>query len=274
MRLVEAFAKVFLVEPHGGDDAARRPIDHHISQQIIQRELPVRHHIHKISGYSNDNNGFAIKLPNVSRQLLAAVAHHSSIYSVSVLDEFYGQIWLKQNLVPHNAILQWSHMLLRMLTFWTCLHMICLMQRLHARGGWKGCGDDKYQHRLPSVLFYLPGQSSVLQVPEVMARPCGELLQNVGSQTHRRIVQTSTWGESRSQQWFDLWICWLKIKWLYVKITETYWWVDHERRYWSQSEGIWTFLTAADTQRGHPQGHTSILPWGVFTEHLYRVLEC
>lgn len=66
VRLVEAFAKVFLVEPHGGDDAARRPIDHHISQQIIQRELPARHHIHKIFGYSNDNNGFTIRLPNVS----------------------------------------------------------------------------------------------------------------------------------------------------------------------------------------------------------------
>lgn len=60
MRLVEAFSKVLLVEPHGGDDAARRPIDHHISQQIIQRELPARHR--KISHYSNDDNSFAMKL--------------------------------------------------------------------------------------------------------------------------------------------------------------------------------------------------------------------
>lgn len=32
VRWVEAFAKIFLVEPHGGDDAAGRPVDHHIGQ--------------------------------------------------------------------------------------------------------------------------------------------------------------------------------------------------------------------------------------------------
>lgn len=37
---VEAFAKVFLVEPHRGGDTSRCPIDHHISQQVVQRELP------------------------------------------------------------------------------------------------------------------------------------------------------------------------------------------------------------------------------------------
>lgn len=42
MRLVEALAKIFLVEPHGGDDAAGRPVDHHVGQQVVQRVLPAR----------------------------------------------------------------------------------------------------------------------------------------------------------------------------------------------------------------------------------------
>ena len=42
VRHVQAFAKVLLVEPHGGDDAARRPVDHYVSQQVIQGELPAR----------------------------------------------------------------------------------------------------------------------------------------------------------------------------------------------------------------------------------------
>lgn len=40
---IETLAKVFLVEPHGGDDAARRPVDHHVCQQVVQRELPATH---------------------------------------------------------------------------------------------------------------------------------------------------------------------------------------------------------------------------------------
>lgn len=40
---IKTLAKVFLVEPHGGDNAARGPIDHDVCQQVIQRELPATH---------------------------------------------------------------------------------------------------------------------------------------------------------------------------------------------------------------------------------------
>lgn len=56
MRMVKALLKVFLVEPHGGDDAARGPVYHHVSQQIIQRELPARQRVHKSSSYGNDSD--------------------------------------------------------------------------------------------------------------------------------------------------------------------------------------------------------------------------
>lgn len=56
VRLVEALVKVFLVEPHGGDDAARGPVDHHVSQQIIQRELPARQSVQKSSSYGHDSD--------------------------------------------------------------------------------------------------------------------------------------------------------------------------------------------------------------------------
>lgn len=42
MRLVKAFAEIFLVEPHGGDDATGCPVDHHIGQQVVQRVFPAR----------------------------------------------------------------------------------------------------------------------------------------------------------------------------------------------------------------------------------------
>lgn len=32
---IKTLAKVFLVEPHGGDNAARGPIDHDVCQQVI-----------------------------------------------------------------------------------------------------------------------------------------------------------------------------------------------------------------------------------------------
>lgn len=56
VRLVEALVEVFLVEPHGGDDAARGPVDHHVRQQIIQRELPARQRVHKSSSNGNDSD--------------------------------------------------------------------------------------------------------------------------------------------------------------------------------------------------------------------------
>lgn len=41
MWLVQAFAEGLLVETHGGYNAPRGPVDHHICQEIIERILPV-----------------------------------------------------------------------------------------------------------------------------------------------------------------------------------------------------------------------------------------
>lgn len=148
VRLVETFPKVFLVESHGRDNASRCPIDHHISQQIIQGELPARHRINKISGF------------------VATGAHLSAVYLVSVRGEFFVPIWPEQNLVPHITVLQWSHdtkaaNILDLFKYDSCMHRLYTKRR---------------EHWLRSVQLYLPGQPSVLQVPEITASPCGELL--------------------------------------------------------------------------------------------------
>lgn len=59
VRLVESFAKIFFVEPHGGGDAARRPVDHHIGQQVVQGELPASTGLFSFCGdNSNENKAF------------------------------------------------------------------------------------------------------------------------------------------------------------------------------------------------------------------------
>lgn len=41
--LLKVFTEVLLVEPHGGGDRTCGPIDHHIGQEVVQRELPATH---------------------------------------------------------------------------------------------------------------------------------------------------------------------------------------------------------------------------------------
>lgn len=106
------------------------------------------------------------------------IFHQCIVY---VLDYFCGQNRLVQNLFQTTS--SYSCHCLNLHDFW--------MKDF-------GLSSPAYGVVLGCCLFcacivtYLPGEPSILQVPKVIARPRGELLQNVGSQTHWRIIQSST----------------------------------------------------------------------------------